>query len=309
MRTAILGGTGSIGVATAARLAQAGEAVTILSRRPSAALPAGVEWRHVDVTDAESVRAALAEGDVVRVAHLAALLQFACEGDPAEAVRVNVDGVLNVLAASRDLDIRRVVFGSSIALYGERSDAMRETDPVPADVSLYGMTKRLGEMLGERFRSSDGLEFVALRYSGVFGPGAATSPGMAQVRQRILQCARGEDVVVEGAGGDERIHLTYVSDAAEATCRALLGAAPAHSIYNVAGPAENHVSLRELHRLVCEIAPGAGRAIWSGRARSAGLVDTTRIAGDLGWTPAVSVKEGLRQLLAPEQRAAAREVA
>ncbi len=201
------------------------------------------------------------------------------------------------------------MFGSSIALYGARSDAMREADPVPADVSLYGMTKRLGEMLGERFRSSDGLEFVALRYSGVFGPGAATSPGMAQVRQRILQCARGEDVVVEGASGDERIHLTYVTDAAEATCRALLAPVPAHSIYNVAGPAENYVSLHELHALVGEIVPGTGRALWSGRARSAGLVDTTRIAADLGWRPAISLKEGLRQVLAPEPRGAARAVA
>ena len=297
MRIAILGGTGSIGLATAARLARHGAAVTLLSRRPAPAIPDGTTWRACDVTEYPSLRESLAGAGIERVVHLAALLQFACETDPAQAVRVNVDGTLNVLAACRELGIRRVVFGSSIAVYGDRSDAMRETDPLPHDVSLYGATKRLGEMLGERFRQRWGLEFVALRYSGVFGPGEAASAGMALVRQRILQCARGEDVRVEGACGDERSHLTHVDDAADATCIAVLGDAPARTLYNVAGPAENHVSLRELHALVSELVPDAGRALWSGRARSAGPVDISRIAEDFGWRPRVALKDGLRELL------------
>lgn len=297
MRTAILGGTGAIGLATAARLVERGAQVTILSRRPSNALPDGVDWQCVDVIDAGTLRSVLAERKIERVVHLAALLQFACDDNPAGAVRINVDGTLNVLEACRDLGIRRVVFGSSIAVYGERADVMREADPVPAHVSLYGMTKRLGELLGERFRSSHGLEFVALRYSGIFGPGEARSRGMAQVRERIFQCARGEDVVVEGASGDECIHLTHVSDAAEATCRALVAPQPRCSIYNVAGPAGNHVSLRELHALVRALVPGAGRATWSGRGRTAGPVETRRIEEDLGWTPSISLHKGLAELL------------
>jgi UDP-glucose 4-epimerase len=298
MRIAVLGGTGSIGMATAALLATRGAAVTILSRRPAPAMPEGVTWRGCDLTQASSLREALAANRIERVAHLAALLQFACEEDPAQAVRVNVDGTLNVLTACRELGIRRVVFGSSIAVYGERSDSMRETDPLPHTVNLYGMTKRLGEVLGERYRDLWGIEFVALRYSGVFGPGEAASAGMALVRQRILQCARGADVRVEGACGDEHSHLTHVDDAAEATCTALLGDAPAGALYNVAGPRQNYVSLRQLHALVGEMAPGAGRALWSGRGRTSGPVDTSRIAQDLGWRPRVALKDGLRGLLA-----------
>jgi nucleoside-diphosphate-sugar epimerase len=308
LRTAILGGTGSIGLATAARLAQNGERVTILSRRRPDAPPAGVEWREVDVADPGSVRSALAGTHAERVVHLAALLQFACEEVPGEAVRVNIDGTLNVLTACRDLGIRRVVFGSSIAVYGERVDTMREEDPLPTGVSLYGMTKRVGEMLGERFRSASGLEFVALRYSGVFGSGEARSPGMARVRERIFECAHGRDVAIEGASGEERIHLTHVSDAAEATCQALTGPAPLRAVYNVAGPPGNHVSLAELHALVRELVPSAGRALWSGRARTAGPVDTARVAADLGWAPAVSLREGLRRMLS-SSRGTAREVA
>lgn len=299
MRTAILGGTGSIGMATAARLGQRGVEVTVLSRHAPRALAPGVEWRFADVTDRAALSAALAATRADRVLHLAALLQYACEKDPLEAARVNVDGTLNVLESCRELGIARMVLGSSIAVYGERSDLMRETDELPPDASIYGITKQLAEGLAERFRLRQGVQCVALRYSGVFGPGEAASAGMARVRQRILECARGRDVLIEGASGEERVHLTHVDDAAEATCAALLGSvSPPRLAYNVAGPAANYVSLRELHALVCELAPGSGRAIWSSQlARSAGPVDISRAAEDLGWRPAVPLREGLRETL------------
>jgi UDP-glucose 4-epimerase len=299
MRTAIIGGTGSIGMATATRLAHQGIEVVVMSRRAPAALPAGIEWRPIDVTDQASVRKALAEAKANRVVHLAALLQFASQKNPQEAARVNVDGTRHVLEACRALRIRRVVFGSSIAVYGERSDLMRETDGLAPQASLYGITKQLAEGLGVRFRLNHGLQFVALRYSGILGGGKPTSAGMAQVRQRILECARGEDVHIEGACGEERAHLTHLSDAAAATCAAVLvESVPPHSVYNVAGPVENYVSLRELHALVRELVPGAGRAMWSSQvARSAGPVDISRIAHDLGWRPTWSLRDGLRQIL------------
>lgn len=304
MRIAILGGTGSIGMATATQLAEQGVEVIVMSRRAPAALPQGVEWQHVDATDHASVRKALAEAKANRVVHLAALLQFASQQDPHEAARLNVDGTRHVLEACRSLRIRRVIFGSSIAVYGQRSDLMRETDELAPDASLYGITKQLAEVLGERSRLHHGLQFVALRYSGIFGGGKATSAGMAQVRERIFDCVSGADVQIEGASGEERVHLTHVRDAAAATCAAVLAEkSPPHSAYNVAGPAGNYVSLRELHALVREMVPGAGRAIWSSQlARSAGPVDTSRIERDLGWRPTISLRDGLRDVLLARTR-------
>jgi nucleoside-diphosphate-sugar epimerase len=66
------------------------------------------------------------------------------------------------------------------------------------------------------------------------------------------------------------------------------------------------VSLRELHALVRELVPDAGAVSWTGRARTAGPVDTARIAKDLGWTPAVSLEDGVRRLLVAHARAVAR---
>ena len=293
MHVALIGGTGLIGTASADALLAAGHAVTLISRHPSGSPAGGAQWMRGDICDAGAICAALAEARPDAVLHLAAYLQFACEQNPAEAVRVNVDGTLNVLEACRSLGIGRLVFGGSIASYGERGDLMREDDPPAAATGLYGMTKRLGEMLGARYAALHGLTFVSLRYGGVFGPVEVKSAGMALVRQRIKETARGADVVIEGASGSERTHLTHATDAALATLAALTHRRPAHQVYNVAGPEANHMSLEEMHAAVRRLAPRAGRAIFSGRGRSAGPVDTTRLRADLGFAPAVSVEAGL----------------
>ncbi len=293
MRVALVGGTGLIGTASADALAVAGHHVTLVSRHPPGSTPAGAEWVRGDIGDPAAIHAALAAAHPDAVLHLAAYLQFACEQNPAEAVRVNVDGTLNVLEACRTLGIGRMVFGGSIASYGERTDVMREDDPPSASTGLYGMTKRLGEMLGVRYAGLYGLTFVSLRYGGVFGPVEVKSAGMALVRQRIKETARGEDVAIEGASGRERFHLTHVTDAAAATVAALLHPRPAHAIYNVAGPEANYMSLEEMHAAVRRLAPHAGRALFSGQGKSAGPVDTIRLRTDLAFTPSVSVDAGL----------------
>lgn len=293
MRVALIGGTGLIGTASAAALLEAGHAITLVSRNPPECLRGRANWVSGDIGDAAAIHAALAEAQPDAVLHLAAYLQFACEQNPAEAVRVNVDGTLNVLEACRSLGVARLVFGGSIASYGERVDLMREDDPPVATTGLYGMTKRLGEMLGARYAALHGLTFVSLRYGGVFGPVAVKSAGMALVRQRIRETARGADVFIEGANGSERFHLTHVSDAAAATLAALVHPRPAHQIYNVAGPNANYLSLAEMHAAVRRLAPGAGRALFRGNGKSAGPVDTSRLRTDLGFVPVVSVEEGL----------------
>lgn len=293
MRVALIGGTGLIGTASAESLVAAGHGVTLISRHPPEHPLTGADWAGGDICEASALRSALEKARPDAVLHLAAYLQFACEQNPAEAIRVNVDGTLNVLEACRTLGIGRVVFGGSIASYGERADLMREEDPPVSATGLYGMTKRLGEMLGARYSALHGLTFVSLRYGGVFGPVEVKSAGMALVRQRIKETARGKDVVVEGANGSERVHLTHVTDAAGATVAALTHSKPAHQVYNVAGPAANYMSLEEMHAAVRRLVPGAGKALFSGRGRSSGPVDTSRLRTDLGFAPAVSVEAGL----------------
>ncbi len=298
MRVALIGGTGLIGTASAQALLAAGHEVTLISRRPPEKSLGSAAWQAGDIADAAAIRAALEPARPDAVLHLAAYLQFACEQNPAEAVRVNVDGTLNVLEACRELGIPRLVFGGSIASYGERSDLMREEDPPVSATGLYGMTKRLGEMLGARYVGLHGLTFLSLRYGGVFGPVEVKSAGMALVRQRIKETARGKDIEIEGASGRERSHLTHVVDAAGATVAALTHPRPAHQVYNVAGPCANYLSLEEMHAAVRSLVPKAGRALFKGQGKSSGPVDTSRLREDLGFTPGVTLEQGLASDLA-----------
>lgn len=302
MRVAIVGGTGQIGMATALQLTGLGIEVFLISRRRPAACPTECNWRAADIADANSVLAAFKEIMPQRVLNLAASLQFACDKDPVSAIRINVDGALNVLETCSALAVDRVVFGSSIAVYGERSDRMHEDDATPSNIGLYGQTKLLGEVLGKRYEVSHGMRFIALRYSGVFGDQKAASSGMSLVRTKIQMTASGADITIHEASGTETIHLTHVTDAAEATCSALLNADPTYSIYNVAGPHQNFMSLSDFHATLKAAVPGCGNIIWAGNARSAGPVDTSRLRTDLNFSPKINVTSELLRELALKTR-------
>lgn len=303
MRVGIVGGTGQIGIATASHLVKMGVETFLISRSKPAISPHMVAWMPADIADEQSLVRALKEIGPQRVVNLAALLQFACDEDPSAAVRVNVGGALNVLEACRQCAVDRIIFGSSIAVYGERSDRMSEDDAIPADLSLYGSTKLMGEALGKRYEINHGLRFLALRYSGVFGGQEAATSGMSAVRSKIQQSASGVDVLIHGASGSESIHLTHVVDAAEATCVALLSPNPKYSTYNVAGPNQNYMRLRDFHAALKAAVPGCGNVIWNGKARSAGPVDISRLQTDLNFSPRIGVtSELLRELTSNAQK-------
>lgn len=301
MRVMIIGGTGLIGRATISYLRQRGAEAVVVSRRRPLNLASDVQWVECDIQNSGNTKKVIAEAAPDAILHLAALLQTACEHDPDLAVRINVEGTLNVLNAAKEAGVQRVVFGSSIAVYGQTSQIMRETGWLYNATGIYGVTKLLGEALGERFQAKFGMTFVALRYSGVYGKEEdderEQSPGMSFVRKQILKSALGNDIDIFGASGEESIHLTHVSDAAAATWLALTHPSPAHTIYNVAGPESNFLTLQELYEAVRALAPQAGRIHWKGKGKSAGRVDITRIVDDLGYRPAIQVNEGLREAL------------
>lgn len=213
--------------------------------------------------------------------------------NPKAAVETNINGMVNVLEAAAANKVRRVVFASSVAAYGLRSDTLRESDPPVAACSFYGETKRFGEILGAKYADLHGMEFLSLRYSGVFGPGPVHGRGMALARAELKATASGQNVSLDYVSGDEVCHLTHLSDAVNATFAAIRHPAPSHRIYNIAGPEENHISLREFHAAVQAVIPSAGEAKFTGHGRSGGFMDISRMRDDLGVVPKISVREGL----------------
>ena len=175
MRYLVTGGAGFIGSHTVDELVRRGHRVTVLDDLSTGAesnlgaVRERIELIVGSITDRPTLDRACGGADYVL--HLAARTSVPRSvQNPAETNRVNVDGTLEVLLAARDAGVRRVVFASSSAVYGETPVLPKREDMPSAPISPYGVSKLVGELYGNVLRRSGGSEFVALRYFNVFGP-------------------------------------------------------------------------------------------------------------------------------------------
>jgi UDP-glucose 4-epimerase len=171
MRTVVTGGAGYIGSVVAKQLLAAGHDVVVLddlSRGHAAAVPSGAAHADVSLLDGDALAAPL-EG-VDAVLHFAALARVAESVEhPERYWRNNVAGTLNLLDAMRAAGIRRLVFSSTCATYGEP-----ETVPIPEDeptapVNAYGASKLAVDLMIRDECRAHGLAAASLRYFNVAG--------------------------------------------------------------------------------------------------------------------------------------------
>ena len=171
--------------------------------------------RHVflegSVTDRDAVAKAV-EG-VDYVFHLAALVSVPeSMAKPGECVDINVHGLLNVLEASAAAGVKKLVFASSAAIYGDNPTVPKLESMLPEPKSPYAITKLDGEYYLDLFNRGRGLETAAIRFFNVFGP-RQDPKGVyaAAVPIFIEKALKGEDITVYGDGGQTRDFI-YVKD-------------------------------------------------------------------------------------------------
>lgn len=246
MQVLVTGATGALGPRVVEALLAAGYTVRVLVRRP----PQPAPWSPMvdvvvgDITDPAAVKQAVAgcEG----VCHLAALLHI---NNPAPALqaeyeRINVTGTANVLAAAQADGVQRVVFFSTIAVYGHghRMPVTEATPPQPD--SLYGATKLAAEQLVLAARRVDGQPLgVILRLAAVYGTRVKGN------YQRLLTALRKGRFFPIGAGTNHRT-LVYDRDVAAAALLALQHPAAAGQTYNVTDGSVH--TLQEIIEAICQ---------------------------------------------------------
>jgi UDP-glucuronate 4-epimerase len=218
--------------------------------------------------------------------------------------RYTVDNMLatqRLFAAARAASVPRVVWASSSSVYGDATDYPCGEDAATRPRSPYGVTKRACEDLAAIYRGQ-GLETVGLRYFTVYGP--RQRPDMAM--RRLCEALCGGEVFPLLGGGDQSRDFTYVGDAVDATVRA--GAVPEpRDIYNVGGGEEATLAavIARLESLAGRPVPIESHGVATGDVRRT-AADTSRARRDLGWTPAVTLADGLaRELAWVKGRAAA----
>ena len=186
----------------------------------------------------------------------------------------------------------RVVFASSSSVYGDAESYPTSEDADAAPISPYGISKLGCEQLAYAYASSFGLDAVVLRYFTVYGPRQRPDMALARIVDAL---ARGASFELYGDGLQSR-SFTYVADVVAATLAAM-EQAPAGALYNVGGGEE--ASMLEAIALLEQISGSSLDVRRSDRARgdvARTKADVTRIGEVLGWSPKVTLADGLARM-------------
>jgi nucleoside-diphosphate-sugar epimerase len=304
MRVLVTGGAGFIGSHLVERMLELGHDVVALDnfstgrRENLAHLLGDIEVVEGDMRSYERVHTAVQDCEVVF--HQAALPSVPRSvQDPLTSTEANVTGTLNVLLNARDAGVRRVVFASSSSIYGANPELPKHEAMPVLPLSPYAVSKLAGEGFCRSFAGIYGLDCVALRYFNVFGPRQDPSSQYAAVIPNFITAAlAGRAPVVYGDGEQSR-DFTYISNVIDANVQALDGGAIAGRVYNIA--CGERISL---NRLLAEIGSLVGADVdatyLEGRAGDVrhSQADISAAERDLGYRPAVLLREGLRRTIA-----------
>jgi nucleoside-diphosphate-sugar epimerase len=147
-----------------------------------------------DVTDLDMLKRAVSENGITHIIHLAALQVPFCRANPSLGAQVNVTGTVNVFEAARNAGLNRVVYASSMAVYGprERYPAGLLRPDAPLDPrNHYGVYKQANEGTARVYYADNGISSIALRPYTIYGPGR--DQGMTSAPTSAMQAAaRGE---------------------------------------------------------------------------------------------------------------------
>ncbi|MCZ7590384.1 MAG: SDR family oxidoreductase [Gaiella sp.] len=302
-RSLVTGGAGFIGSNLVRALLERGDRVRVLDNFSS-----GNRGNLEGLTDVEIVEGDLRSYERVHTAVRGAEVVFhqgalgsvpRSVQDPLTSTAVNVEGTLNVLLASRDEGVGRVVAASSSSVYGDGGVFPRVETQLANPISPYAVAKLAAERYCVSFFRVYGLETVALRYFNVFGPYQDPTSQYAAVVPRFIRAvADGVPVMVHGDGEQSR-DFTYVSNVVAAN---LLAAdapqAPGRILNIAAGGSETVNSLAETIGTILE-KPVARthEAVRAGDVRES-WADITAARETLGFEPKIGFEEGLRLTVA-----------
>ena len=304
MRFLVTGGAGFIGSHIVEELLRRKHAARVLDnfstgKRDNLDFATGGELEILegDIRDSNTVD--LAASGVDGVFHEAALVSVpATIKDPGLSFDINARGTFNVVDAARKARVRRVVYASSAAVYGDSNQLpLAETVP-PRPLSPYGLDKLYGEHLGSLYDSLYGQEMIALRYFNVFGPRQdPTSPYSGVISIFIDRLKTGTAPTVFGDGEQTR-DFVYVADVVEANLKAMCAGYRGFRVFNVG--AGRKTSLNQLLLQLQQFTQSSTVPVYA-EARPGvirhSVADISSIQQELGFLPSHDVAQGLRSLL------------
>jgi len=299
--TLVTGGAGFIGSHLVEALVTRGDQVRVLDnfssgKQNNLSLVADqIEIIEGDLRNSEDIAKAVKNVDLVF--HEAAFVSVPKSlQEPSECFEINVQAVINLLAAAKEAGVRRVVLASSAAVYGAQPN-MPLHEGLPGELlSPYAASKQFNESLASLYTHSFGVETVALRYFNVYGPRQSPDSDYAAVIPKFIDQLSNDRPAIVFGDGMQRRDFVHVSDVVRANLLAAEAVeAPGRAINICSG---KETSLLDLLSALMEIYPNAPETEFS----EARLGDVPRSLGDptlakelLGFEAQVALDSGLKQ--------------
>jgi nucleoside-diphosphate-sugar epimerase len=255
----------------------------------------GVEFLEGDCADPAFAQRIVADMDYV--IHQAAIPSVPRSVEkPLESHRANVDGMLQMLLASRDAGVKRLVFAGSSSVYGDTEVLPKVETMAPNPMTPYALQKLMSESYGQLFTRLYGFETVTTRYFNVFGPRQDPgSPYSGVISLFIKALNDGTQPIIYGDGEQTR-DFTYVSNVVDGVIRSAETPGVGGEVFNVA--TNSRISLNQLLDVLKKIFGSNVQPIYKegrrGDVRDS-QADITKAERLLGYKPTVSLEDGLRE--------------
>ena len=300
----VTGGAGFIGSHIAQGMAERGARVRVIDdlstghRENLEEIGGDLDFREANLADEKALLSAL-EG-VELVYHEAAIPSVPRSvKNPLETHVACVDATFALLNAARSAGVRRVVYAASSSAYGDQPTLPKVEDMRPEPLSPYAAAKLVGEYYCQVFTRVYNLETVCLRYFNVFGPRQDPSSEYSGVVSRFISALLSNERPVIYGDGEQSRDFTYIGDVVEANARAAETKAGVGRVINFARG--ERTTLNQLLEAVKVITSRTDveaeyREPRKGDVRHS-LADITRAREWLGYTPQVSLEEGLRHTI------------
>jgi nucleoside-diphosphate-sugar epimerase len=294
----VTGGAGFIGSHISEALVQRGHRVRVVDNFATGYprnVRDGVEFVEGDLANPSVAAAAVKEMEYV--VHQAAIPSVPRSVDrPVESHRANVDAMLNLLVASRDSGVKRLVFAGSSSVYGDTA-VLPKTETMPTNpLSPYALQKLTAEMYGQMFTRLYGFETVTTRYFNVFGPRQDPGSPYSGVISLFIKALHEKTRPIIYGDGEQTRDFTYVTNVVDGVIRATETPGVGGQVFNVA--TNSRISLNQLLATLNKIFGTNLEPIYK-EARQGDVrdsqADISKAAKLLGYKPLVGLEEGLRE--------------
>lgn len=298
MRIVVTGGCGFIGSHLVAKLAMEGAEIVIIDDLTSGRVEniIGIQGsiNHINMSITEDIEKYMVGAEAVF--HLAANVSVIKSiENPLYDAEVNVKGTVNLLETARKLDIERVIYSSSCAVYGDTETIPSPENIEPQPTAPYGNSKHIGELYCKLYSNLYGIRTVSLRYFNVYGlRQAADSPYSGVIAIFIKNAIEKKPLIIYGDGEQSRDFVS-VADVVRANIMAFESDHNGE-VFNIGTGVGT--SINQLADYVEGFAGELGREHTEARKGEIkhSLADMAKTEKILGYEPTVSLEQGLKVL-------------